>query len=1121
MARSESHLLPELHSGVAASPGGIDIALGRDEGALPYRVLGSLRWYANWAAVLVILAALLLGGFSLVKTAAICALIFAAGLATIELLLPSDAAGQDGLVLGNPTFLAVGVGPATVLVVSILLRLAGLYSTPFILGSLAAVVGVALCARPGLRARCRQPSRLIDASFYVWLACALAYLIIVAPQNDPFIKSSSVYLTQGFDLFFDKNPSEWPYFGEKFVMPMLFVTHAIGTNMALFSSGDPFEYWSYGQHWLNIIISPLIPIGAYLAFRRLLPAWAAALAAVTFCVSILDQRTWSLRGESLGWVFGFPFLIGLSDFLHHLEADRGKGPALRLATLLALLYFATTLTHGIVAMIVTLMSAGLGAYFLISQRRWRKWLPLAITGLPFILGLAVLTLAYVPAFSGSVENVFFEYDRRPVAGEPDAALLFENAISGFPKEAVDPVKQAPYLPPASALQMQAFLPVAAVFRPELAQLPIAHFHDSALGSLAKVSPAERSIYVVLLAGCFLLYVFGERLGIEARHYRMFAVCVFVYVALIAFTAYMNAASVSAFPLAASRRTFVYGKFFYWAAIAIAALDFIVLPLMRVAFPVTKRHHAIQSKRPWYPRIAEGSATLAFLLLIGASLYSNAVFRILGNDVDWLSWRTREIALTALNDIHPTAPIENYFELIFAWRKLLFDSAARPEFFDVAEYIREHTTPNEWVYSNVISDNQFWYLTGGRYSLAEGSAMYQVYWLQQRAADRLKRFSEVARTGDVSLVDDYRVRYFVLLKGEECQLLDCYGYGVYPANLSVFEARTDLAKVYENSSYVIFARTQSAQRRSAVVPSPDVNPGNDKPPQSTMRGIMGWVDSAVYVDGYYRVDGWAIPPQQGASLDIVAYAGEREIADVKTGIVRADLDRVLGIKSDQPGFRMTLDASLLPSKEARRQVRFFARLPDGRMQELERDGDKSVLPQPSPNRNLTELADPGPASSAAMAEIERSKISAVFVSEAGRASMVDLAIVSDPEYANRATSLTVSVSKSIEGWVDFATLSQGEYEVGGWSTDLKAPAPLTIGVYLGDRLIGITETRLPRIDVGKYFKATVGLPGFRFRFPASLIPPGQQHAVHVVAINAEGSFRELNCNPRTCVFRDQP
>ena len=126
MARLVSYLLP-----VRGRPPGRGTVLPVGIGALAEHALTSSRLatlhrHANWAAVLVVLAALLHGGISLVKIAAICALIFAAGVATIELLLPNDATRRDGPILGNPAFLAVGVGPATVFVVSIMLRLVGL-----------------------------------------------------------------------------------------------------------------------------------------------------------------------------------------------------------------------------------------------------------------------------------------------------------------------------------------------------------------------------------------------------------------------------------------------------------------------------------------------------------------------------------------------------------------------------------------------------------------------------------------------------------------------------------------------------------------------------------------------------------------------------------------------------------------------------------------------------------------------------------------------------------------------------------------------------------------------------------------------------------------------------------
>jgi hypothetical protein len=213
--------------------------------------------------------------------------------------------------------------------------------------------------------------------------------------------------------------------------------------------------------------------------------------------------------------------------------------------------------------------------------------------------------------------------------------------------------------------------------------------------------------------------------------------------------------------------------------------------------------------------------------------------------------------------------------------------------------------------------------------------------------------------------------------------------------------------------------------------------------------------------------------------------------------------------------MVLDAALLPSGKAGQQVRFFARMPDGRMQELERDGDRSMLPKPLPDEDLTDLGNTNLPDPRELAEIQRLKIIAALATEPLPAMATNAGVNSS------ATPLPISASKSIEGWVDFAKLSRGNYEVGGWSVDLNAPAPLTIGVYLGDRLLMTSQTGLLRVDVGNYFRKKVGLPGFQFRFPANLVPPDQKHAVRFFAISADGSFRELVCDPARCAFWKTP
>jgi len=1040
----------------------------------------------NCATTLVVVASLVLGGYSFVKIAGICALIFATGVATMELFLPSCFDLRSGSrLLNNPAFLAVGIGPAAVLVATMVLRLVGLYTPLAMYLSLLGFVAVVLGARPRLRARCRIPSQVMPSCFYVWLACSVAYAVIVAPQIDPFTNGSSTYLTQGFDLFLDKNPSEWPYFGEKFLMPMMFATHAIGANMALFSTGDAFEFYGFGMHWLNVIVSPVIPIGAYLTFRRRLPSWAAAIAGVMFCVLVLDTRVWSLRGESLGWVLGFPFLMGFDDLLALIKADGEKRAVRRLAALLSPLYFAISLTHGIVALLVTLMAAGMSLDFLLSCRQWRAFRALVIASVSFVLVTVVLTTAYMPAFSGSVKTMFFNYDRIPLAGEPDSALQFENAISGFHEEEMAVVKTSPYFPTLVSAEASAFIPVSQIYRSDIHFIKIDNYYYNVLSELNKISKNEKIAYVTILLCFLLLYIRDAWIGVKYRRYGMFILCVFVYGTLILFSIYMNASSVSTFPVAATRRTFVYIRYFYEMAIIVAAVDYIILPFSRrLMGNVYSNWPPSVGISAVFVKLFNQAGPLALLLFFVNMLYVNLVALNIKEYSDGITWMTRlrEISLSTVNNIYPLESIYLYFSDTFNRRKVIFNHSVAPEFFGVSQYIRDHTTQGDWVYSNVISDCQFWYLTDGRYALTEGSAMYQVYSLQQRAADHLKVFADVAKTGDITLVNDYSIRYFVLYKQNICDS-ECYGYAVYGADVDAFAARSDLVKVYENGNYVIFRRVNfedipvaHSSKETSVVPI------NDDVPQSDIRGIKGWVETAVYMDGRYQIDGWAVSPSGRPPLEIDTYVGGKIVDRTKTEISRPDIDRALGILAGHPGFHITLDASLFKGDPATQQVHFFARTENGHIQELERDPDKTLLlPALSPDKNLIELATDVPIN------------------------------------IGKASELPVSNTTAIKGWVESAISRKDGYQLLGWAVDPDAPSSLTIRVYLGNYLLQTAETNLQRPDVSTYFKKATGLAGFNIRIPAELVSSAQRKRLRIFAFDDAGRVQELGCQPGQCGF----
>jgi hypothetical protein len=416
--------------------------------------------------------------------------------------------------------------------------------------------------------------------------CAIVLLIgIWSVWQFPRLSSSAVYFTQGFDLLLPgKDPSEWPYFGERFGMPIMYVTHAIGATFGLLSIGDPADFYLNGQYLLNILLAPLLPLGAYFWFSRRLPWWFAALAALVFCAFIFDFKITSMRGETLGWISGFAFLLVLDDFFRAADRAQSAGTPIRLAIVLAFLYFALSLTHGVSAAVASFFGLGIIAHWAITHRGLRHYILLCKAGAISFGLLALLAIVYVYSFSPghNFSKVMYHYDRPPVAGEEDPALLFENAISRPYSWPVRKVRAAPpYTSRLLTAETAAFLPPAALPRffitgYRLTNVTLAAFPTEAFDRLAGISAAERLAYVAIFLFCCGIYAYPFR-KFDKRYTAVFCGSVGVYLLLIAFSIFLDMRSVSLFPLAAIRRTYAYVGFFYWLAVCTTVLEFIVRP----------------------------------------------------------------------------------------------------------------------------------------------------------------------------------------------------------------------------------------------------------------------------------------------------------------------------------------------------------------------------------------------------------------------------------------------------------------------------------------------------------------------------------------------------------------
>jgi hypothetical protein len=244
-------------------------------------------------------AALLLTSATLPRLLLLALLIAVSGRAVLLALLGPQAETRIGPGAPAWGFVGVAFGGSMVLACAMLLRLTGLYSYPASVLALA-IAAAAACLSPVVRRNLLTPPPASRSLIIVWAVYVLVAGSLLAADDYPLLKSSAVYLTQGFDLFLDKDPSAWPYFGEMFTMPMMYVTHTVGALFALFSHGDHFDYYVNGQYWTNILLTPLVPIGAFLFFRRYLPWWAAIAAALGFCWTVLSWKLWSIRGETLG-----------------------------------------------------------------------------------------------------------------------------------------------------------------------------------------------------------------------------------------------------------------------------------------------------------------------------------------------------------------------------------------------------------------------------------------------------------------------------------------------------------------------------------------------------------------------------------------------------------------------------------------------------------------------------------------------------------------------------------------------------------------------------------------------------------------------------------------------------
>jgi hypothetical protein len=744
----------------------------------------------------------------------LCTIVFLAGRAAVALFWApnrhAEAAAADR-VGKNPGYLAAANGATVLFLLTWALRLFHLYSFASLIISLLFAILLALLFSKDFRAAFCGWRRPCFSVTWMYIGSALAFWVALSPEEYP-VKGTSLYLLEGFHLFSNLDAATFPHYGTLFVPPVFDAEPAIAAVFALFSYGNHFLYYAYGEYWLNLLIAPLIPIGAYLFFRRFASSWLSVLAAVSFCIIVLEFKVWSLRGESLAWILGFAFLMLLADFLSAFDRRQSTGWAFRYLTGMAFLFLVLSLMHGIVMLIAFTLGAGLTLRFMLAQTSVKR----AGTLAALMLFSAVVFVAAYSGFSATQSGtVTIKADIPPPAGEPDAAVEYHRAYLNLPPDTDAPLvlPYPPYISRMNIAGISAILLPASVGRHTYFE--IGDFPGDAVRALHALPFLESATYVGVFLSCCIFFV-GFPSAASLRSQALFWGAACTYLSLIVLAVYLDSISVSAFPLTAIRRTYPYSCFFYWVSVATGVATIISSVLKR---PIYDAEAAMRNA--WYRR-ASAALNAKISKQIKNWIGNESLARLYA--VDGLSApRLRRIfvaSLVPLWFVYSMNGVEDYpwnvsrlgHRIFHRLREVALPSPANPPFtlmlkplFDTVAFVIDRTSHGELVYSNVISEGVFWYLSSGRLSLFDGTNMYQFYFLQRDATRRMRRFADFATTANMEDVAGYDFKYLVLYKRAECDAI-CYGDVVVPTDFGRFAGNPLFRLLFDNSAYSVFERT---------------------------------------------------------------------------------------------------------------------------------------------------------------------------------------------------------------------------------------------------------------------------------------------------------------------------
>jgi hypothetical protein len=803
---------------------------------------------------------------------AICVVLLLAGRATVE-LLTVPGSGAAGSIIGNPTLVAVGACAIPALLLAWALKAIGMLGFSSMMGGLAAIIACAVLLRRSFREIFLHPLRKLDVVSVAYVVSVLAFLFLLRPFEYPVKETPDYLTPgfdllagaqPGAAPYFGSVVLQ-PVLYARHVISALVSLLAYPSHSFFFATG---LYLVSALVAPTILLGAYVLFRRFLSGGLALAVTIMFCAIVLHHKTWLlraDSLAW-ISGFACLIVQSDIQAAVRRDGLRAATAG-----AAALLILLYLVTFLSDAVVALIVALFASGLAVFHIWGLMQQRASRLlWQSFVLIGFCAVLTLG-LGASFARSYSScaALLHECAQVNRASPVAAPAAATEPERSEAGASHDLLAPMMQPapPYVWAGKVAQITALLAPAAPFIPNVAYTGLYEFPSLMMGRLETLSPFHILVStIVFLLCCFLQFSYAGRVSEGER--AIFWAAAASYILLILVAIGLDRFSSEVLAIVIARHIFLYAAFFYWVPVFVTLVAFVAIPAgrrlrARVAGiwrkPIeTLTLLQLSALLLWLPqrilrdrlrgmrdrlrgmrdRALKPAQAAAGKPVSEVTLRELAVV-LLFSPLRWIAagtsprvsqragmsgwgrvalvclmpaWFLFSINSTMHRPLSPTWVGQRIGECVNHGCGFDPDALSHAELRSlsaVADFVGANADPGDWVFSNVISESRFGFLTGGRNSLFDGMPTRVPSPEQTASVGRLAEFARFARTADPRYLGKAKINLIVLYKHADCRMLACYGERLVPTDLAAFARRADLTNVLENDDYVIYQRSAAA------------------------------------------------------------------------------------------------------------------------------------------------------------------------------------------------------------------------------------------------------------------------------------------------------------------------